>query len=106
MERKVTVNYVENFSTITFTQPLSKGRYIEEVYTKTPKGWLLMYTSNSAYHICPYDGAFRDCRQCGADKEDFSMDFCLKKRQYFSSAALVERIGLCLKANLKVKFME
>ena len=106
MERKVNAKYVDNYGTITFTQPLSKGRYIEEVYTKTPKGWLLMYTSNSTYHICPYDGQFRNCSDCGASDEKFDMNFCLNKRQYFSTAALVERIDLCQKAKVKVKFME
>lgn len=105
-DRKINKRYIENFSTVVFTQPLSKGRKIEEIYSKTPKGWLLMYSSNSAYHICPYDGVFRDCKECGVNDADFSMDFCLNKRQYFSSAALIERIDLCKKADLPVKFME
>ena len=106
MSRKVNEKYVENFSTIIFTQPLRSGRIIEEVYSKTPKGWLVTYNSDSAYHICPYDGAFRNCKECGANDEDFDVNFCLEKRQYFTPKELVNRIEICLDAKLNVRFVE
>lgn len=106
MARKVNKDYVNQYSKIIFTQPLAHGKNIQQIYDKTDKGWLVTHATNSSYHICPYDGIFRNCRDCGALEEDFDVKFCLKKQQIISSGALSERTNDCLKAGLDVRFID
>ena len=68
--------------------------------------WKVTHTTNSAYHICPYDGIFRNCKDCGALEDDFDIKFCLKKQQLISSGALSNRVNDCLNANLEVQFID
>lgn len=104
MARRITKEYIEQYNEIELIQPLAHDKYIKQVYDKFPAGWRLMYLSNSAHHICPYDGIFRNCIECGGLEEDFDISYCINKVQMISSAALIERINDCLKAGLEVKF--
>ena len=105
MGKKITRGYVEHYNTVVFTETLPSGRHIEQTYTKTPKGWLAMHSTDSAYHICPYDGVFRQCQECGADKEDFDVEFCKSKREYITGDELAARCNDCLAADVPVKFL-
>lgn len=104
MARRITKDYIEQYDEIEFTQPLAHGKYIKQVYSKFPAGWRVLYTSNSAHHICPYDGVFRNCADCGALEEDFDVQFCIDKVEMIDTAALVGRIKDCMKAGLEVNF--
>ena len=84
MARKVNKDYVNQYRKIILTQPLAHGKYIQQVYTKEGLTWKVTHTTNSAYHICPYDGIFRNCKDCGALEDDFDIKFCLKKEQILS----------------------
>lgn len=106
MARKVNKDYVNQYGKIVLTQPLAHGKYIQQTYTKEGLTWKVVHSSNSAYHICPYDGQFRNCKDCGALEDDFDVKFCLKKQQLISSTALSGRINDCLKAGLEVKFID
>ena len=106
MGRKVNKDYVNQYSKIIMTQPLAHGKYIQQVYDKTSDGWRVSHSTNSIYHICPYDGIFRNCRDCGALEDDFDIKFCLKKQQIISSGALSNRVNDCLNVNLDVQFID
>ena len=106
MARKVNKDYVNQYSKIVFTQPLAHGKYIQQTYDKTDKGWVVSHSTNSAYHICPYDGIFRNCKDCGALEDDFDVKFCLKKQQIISAGALSNRANDCLSAGLDVQFID
>ena len=107
MTRKINNDYINQYNIVTLTQPLSQGRYIKQTYEKTyDTRWKLTYTSNSAYHICPYDGMFRHCEECGASDDDFDIAYCLNKQQFISTGALNGRIHDCIRANLDVQFSD
>lgn len=104
MARRITKEYIEQYDKVELIQPLAHNKYIKQVYDKLSDRWELMYLSNSAHHICPYDGVFRNCVECGGLEEDFDISYCTDKMQVISSAALIERINDCLKAGLEVRF--
>lgn len=107
MVRKVNKDYVSQYSKIIMTQPLAHEKYIQLTYEKDIDGrWKARYSTNSAYHICPYDGIFRNCKDCGALEDDFDVKFCLKKQQIVSSGALANRANDCLSAELDVQFID
>lgn len=106
MVRKVNKDYVNQYSIITMVQPLAHEKYIKLTYEKGKDGWHARYSTNSAYHICPYDGNFRNCKDCGALEDDFDVKFCLKKEQILSAGALSVRVNECLGAGLEVKFKD
>lgn len=106
MARKVNKDYVNQYSKVILIQPLAHGRYVQLMYEKVDKGWKANYSTNSAYHICPYDGIFRSCRDCGALEDDFDGQFCLKKQQIISAGALSNRINDCFSSDLEVKFID
>ena len=106
MARKVNKDYVNQYSKVILIQPLAHGRYIQLMYEKVDKGWKATYSTNSAFHICPYDGIFRNCRDCGALEDDFDGKFCLKKQQIISAGALSNRINDCFSSDLEVKFID
>ena len=99
-------DHIETYSTIIFTQPLSGGRHMREIYTKVPNGWEIRYDSDAPQHICPYDGMFRDCKSCGALEDDFDIKYCTNKITRVSSKVLVDRIKKCQAANLEVQFVD
>ena len=106
MASKQSKKYIEQFNQIKLTQPLAHNTYIQQIYNKKDNGWELTYSSTSVYHICPYDGIFRSCKECGGLDDDFDINFCLKKIEHVSSGALVGRIIDCVKANLKVEYLD
>ena len=106
MARKVNKDYVNQYKTIVMTQPLAKGKYIKLTYTKESDGWHARYSTDSAYHICQYDGIFRNCKDCGALEEDFDIGCCLKKEQILSAGAVSVRVNECLGADLEVQFID
>lgn len=96
----------DNCYMIVLTQPLNKGYYIQQVYYNKPNGWMLRWDSNYPKHICPYDGIFRSCYDCGIDEEDFEVNYCLDKEQIISKKELIKRIKLAEGAGCEVKFAE
>lgn len=106
MTRKINKDYLSQYTQVSMIQPLANEKYIKLTYDKTDKGWKATYSTNSAYHICPYDGNFRNCKDCGALEDDFDVKFCLKKEQILSAGALSVRVNECLGAGLEVKFKD
>lgn len=104
-QRKINKDYLKNYSKITLIQPVKNG-VITQTYTREGKGWKVTHGTTTAFHICPYDGIFRNCKDCGALEDDFDVNFCLKKLQVFSDGAVCNRINDCLKSKLEVKFEE
>lgn len=108
---KITKGYVNRFDMIKFTQILPSGRRIHETYYREPakEMWRIQYTTDSAYHICPYDGTFRECGDCNAvldSVEDTEIvEKCLEKMMRVSSEVLARRCTLCEKGkNCKVDY--
>ena len=105
MARRITKDYIEGYDKIVFTQPLAHQKYLKQIYNKCDKGWLISYESNSVYHVCFFDGVFRDCKECGILDDDFDIAYCVSKTELISSAALIERINDCMKDGLEVQFL-
>lgn len=105
MARRITEKYIEQYDRIVFNQPLAHQKYLKQIYDKCNKGWLISYQSDSAYHVCFFDGVFRDCKECGILEDDFDISYCVSKTELISSAALVERINDCMKAEIEVSFL-
>lgn len=105
MARRITEKYIEQYDRIVFNQPLAHQKYLKQIYDKCDKGWLISYQSDSAYHVCFFDGVFRDCKECGILEDDFDISYCVSKTELISSAALVERINDCMKAEIEVSFL-
>lgn len=98
---KITKGYVNRFDTIKFTQTLPSGRCVHETYYREPgkEMWRIQHTTDSAYHICPYDGIFRECNECDAvlksANDDEIIEKCLQKLERISSEGLAHRCTLC-----------
>ena len=103
--RRINENYIKRYDRVVLTQPLAHNTVLQQIYDKTDRGWKLHYSSNSIHHVCPYDGVFRKCSDCGALNDDFDIKFCTNKQQTISIGALNGRIQDCLKANLQVDFI-
>ena len=104
--RKITPDFIDSYSIVKMTQPLGGDRYVMQECTKTPEGkWSVKFSTNSAYHICQYDGVFRKCAECELNNSEEYIN-CITKQQLLSSAALVGRIEDCLRANLEVNYLE
>ena len=103
--RKINKDYLDGYSKVILIQPVKYGTIIQ-TYTKEGKGWKVTHSTTTAFHICPYDGIFRNCKDCGALEDDFDGQFCLKKLQVFSSGAVCSRINDCIAAGLEVQFIE
>ena len=107
MARKVNKDYVSQYKKIIMTQPLAHGKCIQLTYEKDIDGrWKARYSTNSAYHICQYDGNFRNCKDCGALDEEFDVEFCLNKEQILSAGAVSIRVNECLASGLEVQFID
>lgn len=104
-QRKINPDYLQDISKVTLIQPLKYGK-VTQTYTRQGKGWKVTHGTTSAFHICPYDGIFRNCRDCGALEDDFDMNYCFKKTQVFSTGAVCNRINDCIAAGLEVRFEE
>lgn len=105
MAHKMTKDYIEMYDRIILIQPLAHQKYLNQIYDKCDKGWLISYESNSIHHVCFFDGVFRDCKECGILDEDFDISYCVNKTELISSAALIDRISDCRKAGLEVRFI-
>lgn len=105
-ERKITKEYIDRYNKVILTQPLAHDTNIQQIYDKDGSKWRLIYASTSIHHICPYDGIYRNCKDCGALDEDFDVEFCRKKTQFVSTAALVERIIDCKRAGLSIELSD
>lgn len=104
--RKINTDFIENYSIVKMIQPLANGRYVIQECIKTPENkWSVKFSTNSAYHICQYDGVFRKCAECELNNNEEYVN-CITKQQLLSSAALVGRIEDCLRANLEVNYLE
>lgn len=100
---KITKGYVNRFDKIKFTQVLPGGRKVYEEYIRKPntEKWYVQHSSDSAHHICPYDGIFRECVDCeeyenAVDDEDF-VEGCLARTEWVLSTELARRCTLCEK---------
>lgn len=98
---KITKGYVNRFDLIKFTQVLPNGRHMFETYFREPnkETWKIQHSTDSAYHICPYDGIFRECGECevvleSANDEEI-VEKCLQKLERISSEGLARRCTLC-----------
>lgn len=97
---------VDKYSVVELIQPLPHGNYLKQRYEHLSDSnlWKVIHLTNSSYHLCPYDGVFRNCEECGADREDFNEVFCRNKMEFVDGRELNERIADCRRANLEVKF--
>lgn len=107
MNQRINQKFINKYDRIIFTQPLAHDKYIKQIYIKegNTNKWKVVYKSNSIHHICPYDGVFRNCADCGAIDEDFDVKFCTNKTEIVGAGALIERIYKCQDAGLKVDFL-
>ena len=110
MARKINKDYLQNYTKVIMTQPLPKGNKLFMTFNlNDDKEWCTAsYSTNRecGYHVCPYDGQFRNCKDCGALDDDFDVKFCLKKQQVYSPGAVCTRINDCIKAGLNVQFID
>lgn len=101
---KLTKEIVETYTSICFEQPLKNQKYLREEYIRSGDLWECRYSSNSMYHLCPYDGQFRSCESCGISDEDFDTTYCLSKQIFIPTSLLLERITLCQNASVPITF--
>lgn len=94
-------------TTIIMTENLQPaGTYLRVMYEKmepAPYTWRATYTSNSAYHICPFDGNFRKCESCRGI-EEMEDTYCLTKQQFVSTKELEERIKMYINGGGKLEY--
>lgn len=101
---KLTKEIVETYTSICFEQPLKNQKYLREEYIRNGDLWECRYSSNSTFHLCPYDGQFRDCKSCGIGEEDFDTDYCLSKQKNITTSLLLDRITKCQSAGVPITF--
>lgn len=110
MARKINKDYLQSYTKVIMTQPLPKGNKLFMTFNLNDdkEWWTALYSTNRecVYHVCPYDGQFRNCKDCGALDDDFDVKFCLKKQQVYSAGAVCTRINDCIKAGLNVQFID
>lgn len=101
--KQITKGYVNHYDTIKMVQTLPSGRHICVEYKKTPSDkWYAHYSTDSAFHICPYSGEFKECNKCDAylnavDDEDF-IEGCLQYEERISSNEMAARAIACVNA--------
>lgn len=99
----ITSDYINTYTSIVLEQPLKNGKYLREEYTRNGDLWERTFSSNSSYHLCPFDGSFRDCKTCGLGSDDFDIAYCLSKQECIPISTLVYRIKRCQAAGLPVE---
>ena len=104
-QRKINKDYIKDYSQVVLIQPLKSG-VVRQIYTQANGKWAVLHSTTSPFHICPYDGVFRDCKVWGALEDDFDINYCLNKIQDVSPGALVNRINDCINAGLEVQFID
>ena len=111
MANKITRGYVNHYQTIKMVQTLPSGRHVFVEYIKIGKDkWTPKYSTDSAYHICPYDGRFQDCIACEAFTEALNDEMivknCQKHTEEISSTEMAQRAAACSKApDCMISFM-
>ena len=98
-QTKVTRAIISHQDRVKMTQTLPSGRHVYAVYKKNPnKKWWAEYSTDSAYHICPYSGKFIDCKKCelyGPFDEEEQIKSCLTEVEYISTEEMTKRAYLC-----------
>lgn len=106
MGRRINENYINNYDRVILTQPLAHNTRLQQIYTKRKDGkWALTYDTDSIFHVCPYSGAFIKCNDCKNFSEDKDNLSCDSMMQFYSTGALYGRVVDCIKAGLKVDFV-
>ena len=100
---KILPEYIETYNCIVLEQPLPNNKIIREEYYNRGSQWERLYSSDSSYHLCPYDGSFRDCKTCGLSGGNFDTAYCLSKQEFIPISVLVQRIKQCQAAGLQIK---
>ena len=97
--------YLNTYTVIIFTQKLANGAKLFETYRKIDgfNRWVIDYSSTSAYHICPFDGNFRECESCEG-YNDINGVYCLSKQKVVSTHELSRRIVLYLESGGKLEY--
>ena len=99
----ITSEYINTYTHIILEQPLKNDKFLYEEYIHRGDLWERLYFSNSSYHLCPYDGSFRECKTCGLDGGNFDIAYCLSKQEFTPISVLVQRIKQCQAAGLRVE---
>ena len=93
--KKITRGYVKHYDIISMKQTLPSGRHIYVKYEKVNDGyWQPRYSTDSAYHICPMNGRFINCKDCDA----YDTDDCMKYRELVSNDEMASRATACSNA--------
>lgn len=101
--KKITRAFVTHHNLITMEQILPSGRKVWATWGRLKKDeWLPSYKTDSAYHICPYDGAFKDCKTCDMYDEDGGtmFDNCMEwwNKQKITDEEMASRATACANA--------
>ena len=101
MDKVITRAYVTHFNEATFTQLLPSGRKIVATYhrNKTTDKWSPIYSTDSAYAICPITGQFKGCFDCDFYVDEAEDNNCLRQPERISHKELAARATDCLNAN-------
>lgn len=99
----ITPDYIKTYTHVVLEQPLKNHKFIWEEYIQNGELWERVYSSNSSYHLCPYDGSFRECKTCGLGGEEFDIATCLSRQEFTPISVLVDRIKRCQAAGLRVE---
>lgn len=101
--QKITRAYITHFNQISMEQLLPSGRKVCVEWTRIDKnGWLPIYSTDSVYHICPYNGRFGACLVCKAYNDDAKTmaDNCWKEwqKELISNEEMTSRAIACADA--------
>lgn len=98
--RNITKGYIKHYERIKMEQTLPSGRHLRVEYMRIPTGkWVAKYETDSVYHICPYDGVFRNCKDCEAyNEEDEKMNSCILHSDVVTDDEMVSRAVACAAA--------
>lgn len=105
MGRRINENYINRYNCVVLTQPLAHDKFLKQIYHKAKDKWIISYDSNSVYHVCPFDGVFRNCSECGILDENFNVTICTNKTQAVDIKELYQRVMDCKKSGLQVDFL-
>lgn len=105
-QKKIKLDELKLYESIKLYQPLLHGEIILTYAKVAEDRWFADYSTTSAFHICPYDGAFRKCEECGALEEDFDVGFCISKRQLVTTKELCNIVNRCYQSDIKVDLIE
>ena len=101
--RKINSEYISYYDEIILTQPLVRGYSLYQHFRKNSQKWKVIYTTNSPFSICPWDGMERKCIDCDGNEDE---NCCFNHQQILSSRVVCNRVNDCIKAGLEVKFID